>query len=122
MAGDQLNLHPLAVENQVGGTLAIDTRLCSALGVDINVTALTGGASPSITFILQRQMGDGTWANIWSPAAIAATGVTSANISPYNPTAAQNAVLGPATQLLWKFTGATPPTSVTFGVTVYRQP
>lgn len=122
MAGDALNLHPLAVENVAGGVLPIDTRLTSALGVDINVTALTGGASPSITFILQRQNGDGTWVAIWSPAAIAATGVTSANVSPYNPTAAQNAVLGSAAQLLWRFTGATPPTSVTFGVTVYRQP
>jgi len=123
MSGDAIVIHSgVAAETVAGGVLPIDTRFCTALGIDINVTALTGGASPSITVFLDRLSPDGQFYPAWSPAAIAATGKTSANISPTNPTAAQNAVLGPSCQLRWQFTGATPPTSVTFSVTVYRHP
>ena len=120
MSGDVLPIHSgAAAETNASGSIAIDTRNATALGVDINVTAITGGASPTITFILERIDGYGTPFAIWSPAAINATGKTTANIGPYNPTAAQNAVLSNACQLRWVFGGATPPTSVTFSATVY---
>jgi len=123
VAGDAIVIHSgAAAETVAGGVLPIDTRFCTALGIDINVTAFAGGASPSITVFLDRLSPDGTFYPAWQPTAIAAISKTSANISPTSPTAAQNAVLGPACQFRWVFTGATPPTSVTFSATVYRHP
>lgn len=123
MSGDAKLIHSgAASETNVAGVIPIDTRFATSLGVDINVTAFTGGASPSLTVFVDRLGPDGVFYPIWSPAAIAATGKTSANISPTNPTAAQNAELGPSCQFRWTFTGATPPTGVTFSVSVYPQP
>lgn len=122
MAGDSIALHSgVALDATAGGVIPINTQFASALGIDINVTAITGGASPTITFFVERIDGYGAPFAIWSPTAVAAPGKLSANISPYNPTAAQNAVLGTACQLRWTFGGATPPTSVTWSATAYPQ-
>jgi len=121
VAGDAIVIHS-GLESAAGGVIPIDTRFCTALGIDINVTAFAGGTAPSITFFLDRLSPDGNFYPAWSPAAIAATGKTSVNISPTNPTAAQNAVLGPSCQLRWQFSGSVSPTSVTFSATIYRHP
>ena len=123
MSADAIVLHSgVTSETVVANVLPFSARFASALGVDINVTAFTAGTSPSITFFVERLGADNVWFPIWSPAAIAATGKTSANISPYNPTAAQNGILAPDMRVRYVFTGSVAPTGVNFSVTVYPQP
>lgn len=83
------------------------------LAIDINVTALTGGAAPTVTFKLSRVGADGVLYLVWSPAAISAAGVFSTTIG---PGCATNVDLGSAYQLDMIVTGA--PTSITFSASL----
>ena len=83
------------------------------LGVDINVTALTGGTSPTVTFKLSRVGADGVLYQVWQPTAISAAGVFSTTIG---PGCVINADLGDLFQLDMVVTGA--PTSVTFSASL----
>lgn len=89
-----------------GNTSPIDASDFEMLAVDLSVTVVGGSASPTLTMFLERQMSDGaTWAAIWSPTAITATGVTSTSIG---PGLATNAIWGQFIRLRWTISGTNP--------------
>ena len=83
--------------------------LLQSIDLDISVTALTGGTSPTVTFKVSRVEPDGVLYAVYNPAAISAAGVFSQSIGPGEQT---NADLGSLFQLDMVVTGA--PTSITF--------
>jgi hypothetical protein len=83
------------------------------LAADINVTALTGGASPTVTFKLSRVGADTVLYQVWQPTALSAAGVFSTTIG---PGCVVNADLGDLFQVDMITTGA--PTSVTFSASI----
>lgn len=93
------------------------TTLVSMLAVDITVTSFAGGASPSITFFVDRLGADGVYYRLYTSAAINSASATSVQIGPFP--AGTGIVTGLLTQTArfgWTFAGA--PTSVTFSASV----
>jgi hypothetical protein len=78
------------------------------LAIDFNVTALTGGASPTVTFKISRVGADGILYQLEQAAALSAAGVISYNIG----AGADNKPFGVTIQVDMVVTGA--PTSITF--------
>lgn len=83
------------------------------LNVDINVTALTGGTSPTVTFKVSRVGADGILYQAWLPTALSAAGVLSTTIG---QSCATNVDLGDLFQIDMVVTGA--PTSITFSMSL----
>lgn len=83
------------------------------LDIDINVTALTGGTSPTVTFKVSRVEADGVLYSVWSPSAISAAGTFSQSIGPGLQTSVD---LGNTFQVDMVTTGS--PTSITFSLNV----
>jgi len=92
---------PIATDTQYGQVQLID--------LDINVTALTGGASPTVTFKVSRVEADGVLYQLYQPTALSVAGSFSQTIGPGGQTAAD---LGTQFQIDMIVTGA--PTSITF--------
>lgn len=105
-----------------GDSGAIDTTRISYAGLDINVTAITGGTSPTITFFVERQGGDGNWYQVLSTSGITGALTVSVDISPgltgaYAAppgSAQQHAVFTKTARVRWAFGGSVAPTSVAF--------
>lgn len=103
---------------------SFSTVAFDSLMVDINVTAFTGGASPTITFFVERLGTDGVWYRIWPSAAVSAPGKVDVTIGAAVPTVAaganvaQGVTAGLTAQARfgWSTTGA--PTSVTFSASI----
>jgi hypothetical protein len=96
---------------------SFSTPGASGLGVDINVTAFTGGTSPAVTFFVDRLGSDGVWYRTWTSSAITTVSAVSQIIGPYPAaTGVTTAILTGTARLGWSFTGT--PTSVTFSVSV----
>lgn len=110
-----LSLPSLARATYTSGQLSTITAngQVEVLAVDINVTLLTGGAAPTVTFKLSRVGADGVLYQVWLPAAISAAGVFSTTIG---PGCVVNADLGDLFQLDMIVTGA--PTSITFSASL----
>ena len=85
----------------------------TSINLDISVTALTGGVSPTVTFKVSRVGADGVLYSVYNPAAISAAGNFSQSIGPGEQT---NADLGALFQIDMVLTGA--PTSITFSGSV----
>ena len=83
------------------------------LDLDVSVTALTGGTSPTVTFKVSRVEPDGVVYSVYSPTALSAAGVFSQSIGPGEQTAVD---LGDQMQIDMVVTGA--PTSITFSLTL----
>ena len=83
------------------------------LDLDISVTALTGGASPTVKFTVSRVEPDGVLYVIYNPTALSAAGVFSQSIGAGEQTAVD---LGDTCQIDMVLTGA--PTSITFSLTL----
>lgn len=86
--------------------------------LDINVTALTGGTTPDITFSLQVLGADGvTWWTVWT-----GTPITAATVPPvgfnFGPDTATPLVFTGACRLVWTFGGAVAATSITFAASL----
>lgn len=126
-AGAQASI-TLASAAQVAGNTGtvFSTAGMSSLAVDVNVTAFTGGTSPTVTFFIDRQGADTQWYRVWSSPAISAAGPFSGNIGPGQAgTATANqswtsAVLTSTARFGWTITGT--PTSVTFSASVVGRP
>jgi hypothetical protein len=84
-----------------------------SINVDINVTALTGGTTPTVTFKVSRVGADGVLYQVWQPTALSAAGVLSQSIGPGEQS---NEDLGALFQIDMVVTGA--PTSITFSMSV----
>lgn len=87
--------------------------ILQAINLDVSVTALTGGVSPTVTFKVSRVEPDGVLYSVYSPAAISAAGTFSQSIGPGEQT---NVDLGDQFQLDMVLTGG--PTSITFSATI----
>ena len=111
-----------AVGNQTGFTSGTTVGLTSAdltvgdydeLAVDINLTSLTGGVSPTFTYSLNRKGADGIYYLILTPTAISAAGKI---IQHVGKGAAQNVLFGTVLQVLITFTGG--PTGAAFTMSI----
>lgn len=108
-----LNLASAARATYSSGPVALPYYSDMVLDVDFNVTALTGGTSPTVTFKVSRVGADGILYQLWLPAAISAAGVFSQSIGVGAQT---NADPGDSIQIDMVLTGA--PTSITFSGSV----
>lgn len=96
---------------------SFSTSGASGLGVDINVTAFTGGSSPAVTFFVDRLGADAIWYRTWTSSPVSAASAVSQVLGPYPAaTGVTTAVLTGTARLGWSFTGT--PASVTFSVSV----
>lgn len=107
---------PGTVATASGTSEVFDTSNVDYAGLDLNVSAITGGASsPSIQFILERLGGDGLWYAVYTGAVLTATGPVSIDLGlVVAGTGTAHAVFSKSARLRWVFGGGTPPTSVTF--------
>ena len=101
-----------AANTASGSTADLAVGRLAALGVDVNVTAVSG-SSPSISFVLERKGSDGIYYPLASPAALTAAGQISLSVGRGLTTAA---ALGTAVRLRWVITGTTP--SFTFSASI----
>lgn len=85
----------------------------ASIRFDANVTALTGGASPSVTFAVDILGADGIWYQVWQGTAITTPGTQSQSIGPGLQT---NQLVPDSIRVRWTFAGA--PTSITFSASV----
>lgn len=127
MGADVLFKRLLSAATASGSSGPFDTTWIDAMAVDINITAITGGVTPSITFTLERLGADGIWYTPVSTGAITVTGKVSIDVASMLgiaivaaplTSAAQHLVLGQTTRLSWTFGGGTPPDSVTFSASI----
>lgn len=109
--------YPSSAETAANTGVSFSTAGVSALAVDVDVTAFTGGTSPTVTFFVDRLGSDNVWYRTWTSSALSSTGPVSEVIGPY-PTATgiTTAVLTGTARFGWTFSGS--PTSVTFSASV----
>jgi len=110
-----LNLPSLARASYSSGQLPVATQfgILSLIDIDINVTAITGGASPTVTFKFSRVGADGILYQLWQPTPLSAPGTFSQSIGNGAQT---NEDLGELFQIDMITTGN--PTSVTFSLSL----
>lgn len=104
-----------AVEPAAGNSGTLNTTNVNRIAVDVNLTALTGGTAPTVTFFLDRQGLDGTWYQVWSSGAKSAPAAVSTSVG---DGCTVSEVIGAAVRLRWTFGGTVNPTSVTFSVSI----
>ncbi len=122
MGADVLWSYTGAAVTGNGDSGPIDTTRVSMVAFDLNVTALTGGTSPTVTFFVERQGADSNWYQVLSTSGITGALTVSVDISPgltgtYSAppgSAQQHAVLSKAARVRWLFGGTVAPTSVAF--------
>jgi hypothetical protein len=95
------------------GPLTLPNYNGLVVDLDVSVTALTGGTSPTVTFKVSRVEPDGVLYQVYQPTALSAAGVFSQSIGPGEQTAVD---LGSQVQIDMVLTGA--PTSITFSLTM----
>lgn len=104
-----------AAQTGSGSTGSLSVGAYKELSVDVNVTALTGGTSPSIVFSFQRLGADGIWYTIYTGTAITAAGAQSTTIG---VGAVTNSGFGGTVRLVWTFAGTIIATSITFSASI----
>jgi len=109
--------YPSTAQAAANTGTSFSTSAVTSLAVDVNVTVFTGGASPSVTFFVDRFGADGVWYRTWTSTAISTASSTSVVIGPYpTATGVVTAALTSLARFGWSFAGA--PTSVTFSASV----
>lgn len=101
-----------------------NTAPFSAIALDINLTAFTGGTTPTVTYFVERQGLDGIWYRVWQSASQNAAAKLSVTIGASTPTVAAGANvaqgvtagLTSTARFGWSSTGT--PTSITFSASV----
>lgn len=76
------------------------------VAVYIDVTAVSGSATPTLTPYLETLASDGVWYAVWTGSGITATGQTIATAGPNNPN--HPAVFGAQSRLRLEVSGTTP--------------
>ena len=109
-----------------GGAQVFDATYLMHAALDITLTSFTGGATPSVTFGLDRQGADNVWYPVWSSGAATTATVWSIDLcpsiteqtvgNPNSPTAATHVVWTYQGRFRWSFAGS--PTSVQFSVSL----
>lgn len=95
-----------------------------SISLDINLTAFTGGTTPTVTFFVERQGNDGIWYRVWQSASQNAAAKLSVTIGASTPTVAAganvaqgvSAGLTAVARFGWSSTGT--PDSVTFSASI----
>ncbi len=108
-----LTLASAARATYSSGALTLPYYNNIVLNLDINVTALTGGTSPTVKFTVSRVGADGVNYVIYNPTALSAAGVFSQSIGMGGQTTADP---GDLIQIDMVVTGA--PTSITFSLSL----
>jgi hypothetical protein len=106
-----LNLPSAARATYSSGQIALPNFNDMVLNLDVNVTAFTGGTSPTVKFTVSRVGADGVLYALYTPGAISTPGVFSQSIGHSGQT---NADLGDLIQVDMVTTGS--PTSITFSL------
>lgn len=88
-----------------GNSGALNASSYRELDVDINITAVSGGASPSIQFFVDRQGADGNWYVIWTGAVHSAAGSESDSIG---AGLSKPVAFGSTIRVRWAVTGTSP--------------
>lgn len=101
-----LTLASAARATYTSGPLSVDDL--SELAIDFNVTALTGGTTPTVTFKISRVGADGVLYQLEQATALSVAGVISYNVG----AGLDNKSFGTQVQVDMVVTGA--PTSITF--------
>ena len=100
--------------------VVFSTAYITNIALDISVISFTGGTTPTIQFILERQGADGTYYNVLQSQTFSSAGTNTVDIGPgfansfSPPNGEQHAVFTQQARLRWVFGGTAPPTSVTF--------
>lgn len=81
----------------------VDVSVLRELHVYARVTTLTGGVSPSVAFVLEREETPNVWAEVYAPAALTGAGAFSRSIGAGLETAQS---LGRRVRLRWTISGA----------------
>lgn len=126
-SGTLLALPSAAYTSSVPAAATFSTTWVKYATLDITLTSFTGGSSPTITFIHERQGADGVWYQILSTGALnSAPQTISVDISP----SLNGSVTGPlsstiqhnvythSARLRWTFGGVGSPTAVTFSASI----
>ena len=100
---------------------SFSTTSIQFLAVDTNVTAFTGGTSPTVQFFVDRLGADGVWYNVWSGQTVGSPAKNTFDLGPGfatngPPNGSQHAVFTQTARFGWTFVGA--PTSITFSASV----
>lgn len=104
-----------------------DTTFITYAAFDATITSFTGGTSPSIAFLLERQGADGAWYQILSTGGLtSAPSTVSVDISPglngsfSGPPSStiQHNVFTNTARVRWTLGGSVAPTAVTFSLSV----
>lgn len=122
MGADVLWKYTGAAVTASGDSGSFDTSHITSAAFDLTVSAITGGTSPTVTFLVERLGADGAWYQILSTSGITGALVVSVDISPaltgsYSAppgSAQQHAVFSQTGRVRWVFGGSVPPTSVSF--------
>lgn len=102
-----------------GTSTEFNCQFHKILAVDINVTTLSGGTAPTLTFHYERKGADGTWYRVTDiTAALAATGAVSRSIGETLTTGANayGIALGSQVRLAWTAGGIHGTTAFTLSV------
>lgn len=98
-----------------GTSEPIDTSNVDYAGLDITVSAITGGTAPTIQFFIDRLGADGIWYAVYTGTALSAPGVVSVDLGlVVAGTGTAHAVFSKTARIRWLFGGTAVPTSVTF--------
>lgn len=111
------------------GAQAFSTAGLTYLAIDLTITSITGGTSPTLVLNLDRLGADGNWYNVWPgnttgqaqgasglPVAFSVDVVPSGGTSWSPPNGTQHGVLTSQARFRWSTTGS--PTGVNFSVSV----
>lgn len=122
-AGKSLVALPSAAYTAAQSPAVFSTVGVSELAVDITVSSVTGGTSPTLQFFLERQAADGLWYLILNtpPGATSPTSFTF-DVGPFSlafggTNSAQHMVFTSQARLRWTYAGS--PTSFTFSASVF---
>lgn len=105
-------------------SIALDTRFVDSIALDLNVVAFVAGTAPTISYFIDRQGADGTWYQVWTSGALAATGIVSVDIGRHAMTyaagsvTAAHAIFTNNARFRWAFGGTANPTSVTWSASL----
>lgn len=109
---------PLAAYTTAGSPIVFDTSRWVYGALDINLTAFTGGTTPTIQFGLDRLGADGVWYNSYASSVLNSATALCIDFGPGFATvgSAIHHVFTTQGRLTWAITGA--PTSVTFSMSM----
>lgn len=113
-----------AYTSSIPSSCTVSTAGITYAALDLTVTSFSGGTSPTIQFLLDRQGADGAWYNVLQSQTFSSGGTNSADLGPgftnsfSPPNSVQHVVFTSTARLRWNFGGTAPATTVTFSASL----